>query len=141
MAQKQTQPIGIELAKRRIITENDIEKALEYQRNNPGKKLGDVINILGLCDSEKLIKEIGDILGERAILLEENDVKINVTDLNENQKSKLRGAIKFFSGDRNNIVIKIIKGDEELNSGGIYINEAIFNEIVSIVGKERAVLE
>ena len=30
MAQKFNQPMGIELAKRRIITESDIEKALEY---------------------------------------------------------------------------------------------------------------
>jgi len=95
MAQKQTQPIGIELAKRRIITESDIEKALEYQRHNPGKKLGDVINILGLCDSEKLIREIGDILGERAILLEENDVKINVTDYISLDIVKKNKAIPF----------------------------------------------
>ena len=64
MAIKQSQPIGIELAKRRLITEDDIEKALEYQRSHPGKKLGDIINILHLCDSNELINAIGVILCE-----------------------------------------------------------------------------
>lgn len=32
---------------------------------------------------------------------------INITNLSEEQKSKLRGAIKFFSGDRNNIAISV----------------------------------
>ena len=80
MASKQTQPIGIELAKRRLITEADINKALEYQKQYPGKKLGDIINILHLCDPQKLIEAIGDILDEKAILLQEDDIKINVTD-------------------------------------------------------------
>ncbi len=30
---KRRQPIGVELVKRGIVTENDIEKALEYQRD------------------------------------------------------------------------------------------------------------
>ncbi len=80
MASKQTQPIGIELAKRRLITEEDINKALEYQKQYPNKKLGDIINILHLCDPQKLIEAIGEILDEKAILLEEKDIKINITD-------------------------------------------------------------
>ena len=80
MASKQTQPIGIELAKRRLITEADINKALDYQKQYPGKKLGDIINILHLCDPQKLIEAIGEILDEKAILLEERDIKINITD-------------------------------------------------------------
>ena len=80
MASKQTQPIGIELAKRRLITEEDINKALEYQKQYPNKKLGDIINTLHLCDSQKLIEAIGEILDEKAILLEEKDIKINISD-------------------------------------------------------------
>ena len=56
----QKQPIGIELAKRNLITEEDINKALDYQKRHPGKKLGDVINILHLCDSNELIQAIGE---------------------------------------------------------------------------------
>lgn len=95
MAQKFNQPMGIELAKRRIITEGDIEKALEYQRSHPGKKLGDIIYILGLCDPRRLIEAIGDILDEKAILLEENDVKINIPDYISLDIAKKNKAIPF----------------------------------------------
>ena len=32
-------PIGIELVRRGILTQADIDKALEYQRRNPNKKI------------------------------------------------------------------------------------------------------
>lgn len=95
MAGKQTQPLGIELAKRKLITEEDIKRALEYQRVNPSKKLGDIINILGLCDSVELIKAIGEILEEKAILLQESDVKINITDYISLDIAKKVKAIPF----------------------------------------------
>ena len=80
MAGKQRQPIGIELAKRNLITENDINKALEYKKEHPEKKLADIINILGLCDEQKLIEAMGEILDARTILLNVNDIKINPKD-------------------------------------------------------------
>ena len=40
---RRKQPIGVELVKRGIVTENDIEKALEYQRQKPNMKLGDIL--------------------------------------------------------------------------------------------------
>ena len=95
MALRQTQPLGIELAKRRIISEEDIEKALQYQREYPNKKLGDIIHILKLCDSYRLIEAIGEILGEKAILLEESDIKINVADYISLDISKKSKAIPF----------------------------------------------
>lgn len=95
MPQKQMQPLGIELAKRRIITEAEIDKALNYQKLYPNKKLGDIIHILHLCDSEKLIKAIGEILDEKAILLEEGDIRINVTDYISLDIAKKNKAIPF----------------------------------------------
>lgn len=95
MAQKQSQPIGIELAKRKIITEEDIQRALEYQKNFPRKKLGDIINILQLCDSETLIDAIGDILGENAILLDIDDVNVKVTDYISLDMAKEYKAVPF----------------------------------------------
>lgn len=95
MALKQTQPLGIELAKRRIISETDIEKALEYQRVHPNKKLGDIIHILNLCDSYRLIEAIGDILDEKAILLERSGIKINIPDYISLDIAKKNKAIPF----------------------------------------------
>ncbi len=74
------QPIGIELVKRGVVSESDINKALDYQKIHTSKKIGDILNELHLCDSYQLIKTIGDILGEKAILLNFEDIKINITD-------------------------------------------------------------
>lgn len=89
------QPIGIELAKRNLITEKDIDRALEYKKSHPSKKLGDIINILNICDSELLIKAIGEILDEKAILLKESDIKINIQDYISLDIMKRNKAIPF----------------------------------------------
>ena len=80
MDSKRKQPLGIELVKRGIVTEEDIQRALDYQRAEPKKKLGDILNILGVCDSIILIEAIGEILEEKAIYLKESDIKINIVD-------------------------------------------------------------
>ena len=92
---KRRQPIGIELVKRGIIQEEDIEKALEYQKEYPNKKIGDIINILNLCNSETLISSIGEIMGERAILLTAKDITINITDYISLDVAKQNKAIPF----------------------------------------------
>lgn len=80
MANRQTQPIGIELAKRNLITQSDINKALEYKKEHPEKRLGDIINILGLCDPNRLLEAMSEILDVRTIYLKENDIRINPKD-------------------------------------------------------------
>lgn len=62
---------------------------------------------------------------------------INITNLSEEQKAKLRGAIKFFSGDRNNIAISVKNGDKILPCGAIYLTEEILKQFEEIVGKEN----
>ena len=74
------QPIGIELVKRGIVTENELKRALEYQKNNPTKKLVDIIYSMELCKPEELLNLLGELLDEKVILLEDRDIKINVVD-------------------------------------------------------------
>ena len=62
-------PIGIELVKKGLITEEDITKALKYQKEHIDQKLVDIINELGLCDSNKLLEALGEILDEKTIML------------------------------------------------------------------------
>ena len=90
-----TQPIGIELVKRGLVTEQDIEKALDYQKKYPRKKIGDILNILNLCDSHLLIEAIGDILNEKSIYLQENDIKVNVLDYISLDLARRNKAIPF----------------------------------------------
>lgn len=69
-------PIGVELVKKGVVTEKDIATALQYQAENPNKKIGDILNILNLCPQKQLIDAMGDILNEQVIVLSIDDVKI-----------------------------------------------------------------
>ena len=73
---RRRQPLGVELVKRNIVSEGDIEQALKYQKEHPNKKIGDIINILQLCDTEKLIEAMGEIFGVKGIILKPDDIKI-----------------------------------------------------------------
>jgi len=79
MSVETRRPIGIELVRRGLINERDIEKALIYQRNNPDKKLGDIFQILNLCDENELLNTIANIVGEKPILLDIDKVKMDPT--------------------------------------------------------------
>ncbi len=73
-------PIGVELVRRGIVKEEDIDQALEYQKDHPGKKLCDIINTLKLCPERDLLRGMGEVLNEKVVLLTENTLKINVAE-------------------------------------------------------------
>ena len=95
MDAKRRGPIGIELVKRGIVNEEDINRALEYQKENPNKKIIEIINTLSLCDEYSLIQALGDILDEKAIILTQSDVKINPSDYISIDVIKNNKAIPF----------------------------------------------
>ena len=65
-------------------------------------------------------------------------LSINITNLDEETKKKLRGALKYFSGEMNNIAVVVQDGDKELKCGAIYLTEQIFEVFKEIVGEENA---
>ncbi len=92
MDAKRRQPIGVELVRRGIVKEKDIENALQYQRQHPNQKLGDILYQLDVCNPEILIEAIADILGEKGILLRGDKIKVKLTDyfsLDVAQKNKV----------------------------------------------------
>ena len=95
MDMRKRQPIGVELVKRGIVTEKDIEKALEYQREHPNRKLGDILYILDVCDPNKLIETIGEIVGTKGILLNASTIKVKLTDYISLDIAKKNKAIPF----------------------------------------------
>jgi type II secretion system protein E len=92
---RKRQPIGVELVKRGIVTEKDIEKALEYQREHPNRKLGDILYILDVCDPNKLIETIGEIVGTKGILLNASTIKVKLTDYISLDVAKKNKAVPF----------------------------------------------
>ena len=95
MDAKKRQPLGIELVKRGIVTEDDIARALDYQKTEPKKKIGDILNILRVCDPYVLINAIGDILEEKAIYLRESDIRISILDYISIDLARQTRAIPF----------------------------------------------
>ena len=66
---------------------------------------------------------------------------IDITSLNEDNKAKLRGMIKFFTGDRRNIGVEIIDGKKNMACGAIYLTEEILKEFKELMGEERVYLK
>ena len=98
------QPLGIELVRKGIVKQEDITKALEYQRNNPGEKIGDILNELNVTDSGTLLNGIGEILNEKVILLTKNDVKLKIDEYVSMDVARESLAVPF---EINDGVIKV----------------------------------
>lgn len=95
---RRRQPLGVELVRRNIVTEEDIERALDYQREHPNKKLGDIIYILNLCDPEDLIEAIGEIVGTPGIVLDNNKIRVELTDYISIDIAKQNKVVPFELG-------------------------------------------
>lgn len=92
---RKRQPLGVELVKRGIVGEVDISNALEYQRDYPNKKIGEILYLQNACEPTKLIEAIGDILGTKGILLTRNSIKIKITDYISIDIAKKNKVIPF----------------------------------------------
>ena len=88
-------PIGVELVKKGLVTESDINQAISYQKEHPEKKLGDILNILNLCPQRELIKAMGEILGEKVIILRPDSVQVDMTQSFSMDIAKACKAVLF----------------------------------------------
>ena len=95
MDNKRRGPIGIELVRRGIVNEEDINKALEYQKENPNMKIIEIIHKLNLCDEYVLIEALGDILDEKSLILTKSDVNVNISDYISMDVARQNKAVPF----------------------------------------------
>lgn len=68
-------------------------------------------------------------------------VIVDITNFDEEKKQKLRGFIKFFTGDTSNMKIFVKEGDKELPCGTVFLNNKILEELYLIADKENVILE
>ena len=92
---RKRQPIGIELVKRGIVTEEDVENALNEQRKSPNKKLGEILYQMNVCNPRELIQNIGDIIGIRGIILTQESIRIDMLDYISIEIAKRNKVIPF----------------------------------------------
>ena len=65
---------------------------------------------------------------------------LDITDVKEEQKEKLRGALRYFNGDKNNMNVQIKIGEETKPCGQIYLTDQIVKIFEDILEKERVYL-
>lgn len=66
---------------------------------------------------------------------------LDITIATEEQKDKLRGALRYFNGDKNNINVQIKMGEENKPCGQIYLTEEILILLKEILGDEKVKIE
>lgn len=89
------QPLGIELVKRKIVSGEDIERALKYQETHRSRRIGDILYILKAAEPNILAQNVGEILGKKAVYLDINKIKIEPTDYIPFDIMKKNKAIPF----------------------------------------------
>ena len=83
----------------------------------------------------KTIKEFSQTQAKRKIF------EVEITNLDELTRNQLKGAIRFFTGDRNNMPMQIKNGDkQDAVKGGIYMTPEILKEFQDLVGEQNVKL-
>ena len=66
---------------------------------------------------------------------------LDITNSDENEKEKLRGAIKYFNGDKNNINVFVKINDDEKSCGQIYLTDDILEIFKNIIGNTNVAIK
>ena len=83
-------------------------------------------------DTKIVAKEIKELKAKRRKIL-----SVDINGLLEEDRKKLRGAIKYFSGERNNIPVEVVENNEHKSCGAIYLNDDILEEFKMLMGENR----
>ncbi len=83
-------PIGAEFVKRGILTEDQVERALLYQKEHKDLKFAEIVDILDMCDKSELLDALAYKIQVTPVMLEEslhiNPVKYLPRDIIINYK-------------------------------------------------------
>jgi len=96
---------------------------------------------LSIREDEPVKIVASNITEYKKVKVKPTTIKLDITNIEESKKEKLRGAIKFFAGDKNNMKIYVIDNNELKPCGAIYATEQVIKEFVEILGKDRVVVE
>lgn len=69
-------PIGVEFIKRGLLTEVQVDRVLQYQKEHKELKFGEIVDILDMCDKDALLDALSDKVQVNPVMLEHN-LKIN----------------------------------------------------------------
>lgn len=138
-------PLGVELIRRGLIKDADINKAVAYQKQHPGVKLGEAFHMLKICPDEELLNIIAEQLNVKPVILDPISMTFKFNEYlsmdivkkhkvmpfgMDNNKLKIAFADPSDKGAKDNIrLILLSKGIamEEYVTFESYINEIIEN--------------
>jgi len=60
-------PLGTELINKGLIDEKQLDDVLNYQKDHPEFKIGEIVDILDLCDKKRLLKVIAEQLKQKSV--------------------------------------------------------------------------
>ena len=88
-------------------------------------------------------KEINDIkIQENPNSFAGKTLVIDIRDFNEARKAKLRGAIRFFISDRNNLKVAVKQSDDKISScGAIFANSDTIQAFKNIAGEDKVTIQ
>ena len=88
-------------------------------------------------------KEINDIkIQENPNSFVGKTLAIDIIDFNEARKAKLRGAIRFFISDRNNLKVAVKQSDDKISScGAIFANSDTIQAFKNIAGEDKVTIQ
>lgn len=69
-------PIGIEFIKRGLLTENQVDRVLDYQKEHKDLKFGEIVDILDMCDKKALLDVLSYKIQIKGVMLD-NELAIN----------------------------------------------------------------
>lgn len=100
-----------------------------------------------LCEGRISIRDENDItiIANQITELKSNSQRrlvIDITDLPEETKEKLRGTIKFFEGEQNNLKVNVKTNGKETECGAIFVDNAgkTIEAFKDVVGEDRVEL-
>ena len=69
-------PVGLDFIKRGLLTTEQVNKVLEYQKDHKALKFGEIVDVLDMCDKESLLKVLAEKLQVGyTMLTDEIDIK------------------------------------------------------------------
>ena len=69
-------PIGVEFIKKGILTDAQVDRVLEYQKEHKDLKFAEIVDILDMCDKNKLLEALAEKIQVTPVMLDEQ-IEIN----------------------------------------------------------------
>ena len=69
-------PIGVEFIKKGLLTDAQVDRVLEYQKEHKDLRFAEIVDILDMCDKTKLLETLADKIQVTPVMLDD-EIDIN----------------------------------------------------------------